>query len=172
MHPPLPGTNKGFTLIEMLTATILLLVLLTLSHSVITQLVPRYQVISAAYTINNLILKARAEAMSSHSQRMVCSGNSGCLKFDTSQRLITGEDSNGNQDLEEQEIVEEYQLPGNTRLHWKRFRGDALVFNRYGISHFQNGSFYICNDRAAKRLVMNWIGRTRLETVPVSDCPE
>ncbi|MCG8415805.1 MAG: GspH/FimT family pseudopilin [Pseudomonadales bacterium] len=171
MPHPICRANLGFTLMEALIAVMISVILMMLSHTIVTQLVPKYQVITAAHAINNFMLAARAGAMSSHNHRMLCSGDSGCKKFTPSRSLIVGMDANDNNELEKHEILGEYKLPGDTRLHWKRFRGNALVFNRYGISHFQNGSFYICNETAARRLVMNWIGRTRLETVPVSDCP-
>lgn len=82
-----------------------------------------------------------------------------------------GKDSNQNGQLDAGEIIETLQLPGNTTLDWKRFNGNSLTFYHSGISHFQNGSFYICNKRAGRKIVMNWIGRTRIETLPSNRCP-
>lgn len=163
--------SKGFTLLEALVSAAILAIFATITHTLFTDFIPRYQVISSAYSVHNLILKARAGALSDRSQRMICAGNTGCSTFNQTDSLIMGRDDNQNGQLETGEVIESLNFPGNTTLEWKRFNGNSLVFHSSGISHFQNGSFYICNKHAGRKIVMNWIGRTRIEALPGNLCP-
>ena len=163
--------SQGFTLLEALVTATILATFAAFTHTLLTDFIPRYQVISSAYDVHNLILKARAGALSDRSQRIICAGDTGCSTFNQTDSLIMGRDDNQNGELETGEVIDSLNFPGNTTLEWKRFNGNSLVFHSSGISHFQNGSFYICNTRAGRKVVMNWIGRTRIETLPTNTCP-
>jgi len=154
--------QQGFTLIELLVSLSVAGILVACASHAWNDLLPRYQVRSATMTLHSLIRQARAGAISD-GNRMLCDGQ-------TTQKVWMGFDQNNDGTLSASEIIEHYQLPGATRLVWKRFKGDALVFHNRGNSHFQNGSFYLCNHVAARRIVMNWIGRPRVETAKPEDC--
>jgi len=161
--------QSGLTLIELLVAISMAFILACAALHSWTNLIPRYQIQGAAATFHSLIRQARAEAITD-GNRMICDGQRGCGEFRTTRKVWMGHDRNGDGQLDTAEILEYYQLPGKTRLVWKRFKGSALTFHNRGISHFQNGSFYLCNDVAARRIVMNWIGRPRVEAAKPEDC--
>lgn len=161
--------QQGFTLLELLVGlSVAGIILVCVSHAW-SDLLPRYQVRTATMTLHSLIRQARAGAITD-GNRMLCDGQTGCSKFEKTQKVWMGFDQNDDGALSASEIIEHYRLPGATRLVWKRFKGDALVFHNRGNSHFQNGSFYLCNNVAARRIVMNWIGRPRVETAKPEDC--
>jgi type IV fimbrial biogenesis protein FimT len=111
----------------------------------------------------------RADAMGT-GDRLLCDGNSDCSTFGRTRSLVMGHDRNGDQRLSKMEVLRKLQLTGKVILVWKRFRGTFLGYEANGNSRFQNGSFYICNDVAARRIVMNWIGRPRIEAATPGDC--
>ena len=159
----------GLTLIEILTSITIIGVLSVCASYAWNDIIPRYQVRTATMTLHSLIRQARAGAITD-GNRMICDGQNGCNKFEETQQVWMGFDRNNGGNLNASEIIEHYQLPGQTRLIWKRFKGNALVFHNKGNSHFQNGSFYLCNPVAARRITMNWIGRPRVETAKPEDC--
>lgn len=161
--------QQGFTLLELLVGLSVAGILLVCVSHAWNDLLPRYQVRTATMTLHSLIRQARAGAITD-GNRMLCDGQTGCSKFEKTQKVWMGFDQNDDGALSASEIIEHYRLPGATRLVWKRFKGDALVFHNRGNSHFQNGSFYLCNHVAARRIIMNWIGRPRVETAKPEDC--
>jgi type IV fimbrial biogenesis protein FimT len=163
------GKERGFTLIELIVALTVAAILSLMTHHIATETLPRYQVHAATNLLLGLIQEARAGAMT-EGNRFICDSNHGCGKFEETRKLLLGHDQNGDGELQDQEVIQQYRLPGNTRLIWRRFQGNALVFHGSGNAHFQNGSFYICNDVSARRIVMNWIGRTRVEKANTDNC--
>ena len=161
--------HQGFTLAElMITLAVAAIALGGASHA-FNDMLPRYRVSSAAAMMHGLIRKARADAIS-HGNQMICDGLHGCGHFGSTRLIWVGYDKNGDNQLSDTEIREHYQLPSGTQLVWRRFKGNALKFHNRGNAHFQNGSFYICNKIAARRIVMNWIGRPRVEDANPDDC--
>ena len=161
--------ERGLTLVELLAATTLLLIILSSTHHAFSRFIPLMQVKSAAAEVHSVIRRARLDAMNK-GNTWLCDGNHRCEKFTATQHLIMATDRNGDGEIHTSEISEHYHMPGDTVLVWKRFRGKALVFHNRGIAHFQNGSFYICNEVAARRIVMNWVGRPRVEPASPDDC--
>lgn len=161
--------QQGFTLLEMIICLSTVVIILSIGMHAWQDMIPRYQIRTAAANIHNLIQKARSDAISDGNQ-MICDGQRGCSSFGKTRLLWMGHDRNQDGKLSASEIKEYYQLPTGANLVWKRFRGNHLKFYNRGISRFQNGSFYICNHKAARRIVMNWIGRSRVETAAPDDC--
>ncbi|MZR61363.1 GspH/FimT family protein [Alcanivorax sp. DP30] len=166
---PKASRQKGFTLIDLMLMTLLLAMLSAIASHTWSSVISRYRVTTATSNIHALLRSARANAISEGSQ-MICDGDHGCSRFEITRTLWAGHDQNGDGKLSRSEISEHYSLPEGVTLTWKRFRGNALIFGNRGITHFQNGSLYICNKITARRIVMNWIGRPRVETADPEDC--
>lgn len=167
-HSP-PTAKGGFTLIELMISLVLLSIFSVIAQQAWNTIIPRYRVKVATADIHSLIRKARADALS-QGQQLLCDGERGCSRFETTGIIHVGHDRDRDGQLSETELTEAYRLPDGVTVTWKRFRGNALMFGHRGIAHFQNGSFYVCSTHSAKRIVMNWIGRPRIETATLEDC--
>ena len=168
-HISPPPAQGGFTLVELVVALILVTTLSMVAQQGWQKIIPRYRVKVATADMHALIRKARADALS-QGQQLLCDGERGCSRFETTGEIHVGHDRNQDGLLSDTEITEVYRLPKGVTVTWKRFRGNALKFGHRGIAHFQNGSFYVCSSNSAKRIVMNWIGRPRIEAATLEDC--
>lgn len=160
--------KTGFTLVELLfvlavIATISITTAPSLQHFIHSQ-----RVAHATNNVISLIYQGKSEAIV-NGKVSVCDANHSCQLFDQTQHLtLVRHNSNGTDD-----IIRHIKLPHDITLRWNRFRGNALTFHRGGIAYYQNGHFLICNRYAARKIVMNWAGRPRIEkSVPDEDCKQ
>lgn len=160
--------KTGFTLLECLTALSTLSVLAMIAHNIGLPMIQEYRVIAATNSVAGLIREARANAMTD-GNRLICDGERGCSSFKRTTILIEGRDTNMNNALEKSEIHHHVKLPSDTWLEWKRFRGTHLRYRNRGATRFQNGHFLICSGNKGRKIIMNWIGRTRIEKAG-TDC--
>tara|TARA_Y100001934_G_scaffold282977_1_gene399664 strand:+ start:6033 stop:6530 length:498 start_codon:yes stop_codon:yes gene_type:complete len=161
--------NTGFTLLECLTSLTILSILAMAAYKIGIPLIQEHRVLAATHSVAGLIREARANAITD-GNRLICDGTHGCSSFKRTSLLIEGRDSNHNNSLERNEIRHYLQLPSDTWLEWRRFRGSYLSYRRGGVTRFQNGHFLICNGDKGRKIVMNWIGRTRIEKAGAKDC--
>ncbi|MCP4996559.1 MAG: prepilin-type N-terminal cleavage/methylation domain-containing protein [Gammaproteobacteria bacterium] len=154
--------KTGFTVLECLAALSILTILAMIAHNIGAPMIREHRVIAATNSVAGLIREARANAITD-GNRLICDGERGCSSFKRTRLLIEGRDKNQNSALEDHEIQHYLQLPNNTWLEWKRFRGKHLVYSNRGVTRFQNGHFLICNGSSGRKIIMNWIGRTRIE---------
>ncbi|PHS56663.1 MAG: hypothetical protein COB00_19890 [Alcanivorax sp.] len=154
--------KTGFTLLECLTALIILSLLAMTANIITPAFIQEYRVIAATNSVAGLIREARANAITD-GNRLICDGERGCSSFKRTTLLIEGRDINRNNALEKNEIRHYLHLPNDTWLEWKRFRGTHLSYRNRGATRFQNGHFLICSGDKGRKIIMNWIGRTRIE---------
>tara|TARA_R110001606_G_scaffold84694_3_gene192437 strand:+ start:8941 stop:9435 length:495 start_codon:yes stop_codon:yes gene_type:complete len=161
---------KGFTLLEMLAALMVMAVLVMGTSHFNRQWLPRQRVIAASNAVLGLIQRARAEAYTSGPVSL-CDGNSRCDAFGTTRRLLLATTPPGSGAIGADDIIERYTLPPNTTLTWNRFRGTALHYGARGNLFYQNGHFLICNRGQARKVVINVLGTARIEAGDASGCP-
>ncbi|EKF74495.1 hypothetical protein A11A3_08740 [Alcanivorax hongdengensis A-11-3] len=160
---------NGFTLLELLFCIAIMAVLVISAHNAVSDWLPKERVVAGTNNVLGMILEARANAMTGAGY-LICDGLQNCQHFGKTNKLIMGSDSNGNHTLEKKEIERVLTLPPGTWLTWKRFRGTALVYRHSGKAYFQNGHFLVCNKHHARKIIMNWIGRPRVEAASASHC--
>jgi type IV fimbrial biogenesis protein FimT len=159
---------RGFTLPELLIGLAIASITLAVAVPPLNRAIERQKVVTSSHDIMRLVAQARAEALV-HGEIRLCDANHRCESFLQTSRLeiVRGPPASAGAD----DILASLTLPSGVTVRWNRFRGQALWFHRDGRSHYQNGSFLICNRSAARRIVMNWAGRTRVEmATPDTQC--
>jgi type IV fimbrial biogenesis protein FimT len=149
---------RGLTLPELLIGLALTLTTLGMVAPAVHATMERQKVRSATMAVMGLLTLARSEALT-YSETHLCDANHACERFQQTQKLMVIRGA----PAPHQQPLAELTLPAGVSLRWVRFRGQSLRFHRDGRSHYQNGSFIICNRHSARRIVMNWAGRPRVE---------
>lgn len=162
--------RRGFTLMELMIALIVLAVLLSAGHGLHNDCLPKQRVIAASNRVLGFIHQARAHALT-HGTTYLCDGNSLCDRFKPTNTLLLAQDKNDDGRIQPAEVIEKLELPKSTRLIWKRFRGESLRYGRRGTLFYQNGHFLICNQHYARKVIMNVIGTARIERTNADQCP-
>ena len=162
--------RRGFTLIELMIALIVLAVLLSAGHGLHNDWLPKQRVVAASNRVLGFIHQARAHALT-HGTTYLCDGNSLCDRFKPTRSLLIASDADNDGKVTASEIIEHLELPEGTTLIWRRFRGKALRYGRRGNLYYQNGHFLICNQNHARKVIMNVIGTARIETADARLCP-
>lgn len=150
---------------ELLACLVIAGVLASTALPLMTRFVAEQRVVSATNSLLSLMRLARAEAMTG-GPVLLCDSNHACSSFESTQQLILTRADSTPPHIEPKpgsSPLATLTLPGDVHVAWRRFRGDALVFHRSGILHFQNGHFLVCNRHAGRRIIMNWAGRPRVE---------
>lgn len=161
---------RGFTLLELLVAMLVMVILTLTSVQIQRDWLPRQRVIAASNGVLGLIQRARARAYS-RGPVYLCDGRSRCDRFDTTDRLLLAGAWDGEGQIDDNHIIERFSLPSGTTLTWNRFRGDALRYGTRGNLFYQNGHFLICNHRQALKIVINVLGTARIEPGDGDRCP-
>ena len=162
--------RRGFTLMELMIALIVLAVLLSAGHGLHNDWLPKQRVVAASNRVLGFIHQARAHALT-HGTTYLCDGNSLCDRFKPTRSLLIASDADNDGKVTASEIIEHLELPEGTTLIWRRFRGKALRYGRRGNLYYQNGHFLICNQNHARKVIMNVIGTARIETADARLCP-
>ena len=162
--------RRGFTLMELMIALIVLAVLLSAGHGLHNDWLPKQRVVAASNRVLGFIHQARAHALT-HGTTYLCDGNSLCDRFKPTRSLLIASDADNDGKVAASEIIEHLELPEGTTLIWRRFRGKALRYGRRGNLYYQNGHFLICNQDHARKVIMNVIGTARIETADARLCP-
>ena len=162
--------RRGFTLMELMIALIVLAVLLSAGHSLHNDWLPKQRVVAASNRVLGFIHQARAHALT-HGTTYLCDGDSLCDRFKPTRSLLMAGDADNDGKILAQDIIEHLELPEGTTLIWRRFRGKALRYGRRGNLYYQNGHFLICNQDHARKVIMNVIGTARIETADARLCP-
>jgi type IV fimbrial biogenesis protein FimT len=161
--------NSGMTVLELLVTLIITGAMMALTIPGLQSLVDRQRVSAATNSILGLMQLARGEALS-RGPVFLCDAKHGCGTFDTTSHLALFRADPAELSTlptSDAEPIASLRLPPGTEVSWSRFRGSALLFHNTGILHFQNGSFFICGNDHATRIIMSWSGRARTAKVPV-----
>ncbi|MCH8544831.1 MAG: GspH/FimT family protein [Alcanivorax sp.] len=128
-----------------------------------SHLLAQQRLAAATNAVMTLMQLARSESMTG-GPVMLCDANHACQDFATTRHLIlVRADPDNPVSPAPGPPLATLTLPHDTTVSWSRFRGNALIFRRSGILHFQNGHFQLCSGSTGRRIVMNWAGRPRVE---------
>lgn len=161
---------RGFTLVELLVAMVVMLLLLEGSLGFAHNTLPAMRLTSDANQVIGLLGQARSHALG-HEPVLVCALDSHCDKFPDSNGLMLVVDSNGNQRHDPDEpVLAIARLHPDTRLSWNSFRKQPnLSYLQGGTAYFQNGNLLLCHQGRASKVIVNWIGKPRVEKVSDAD---
>ena len=166
--------QQGFTLAEALTALAVCAILIAMAAPSFHSLVARQQLIASANAIAGMINMARAHGMAS-GVAYLCDGERGCDEFAWTSSLVLTSSALQDVSTNHTDILYRHQFPEKVRVTWRRFRGSALRYGMRGHTYYQNGHLLVChseNRREARKIVMNWIGRPRIEAADPKACNE
>lgn len=163
--------QQGFTLIELACALVIMLLLLKGSLTLFNDLLPHQRLVSDSNQLLGLLQEARQLALSGQ-QVLVCAEGTDCSHFPVSQGAMLVIDSNHNFTRDSGEsIARQLHLQDHERLTWHSFRNRPyLAYRSNGLSYFQNGHLLLCTPKEASKVVVNWIGRPRVEQANLSAC--
>ena len=174
---------RGLTLVETLVVLAVLAVLLGLGVPGLTGWRERQQLQAQAQALWNSLMLARAQALL-HQQRVslcavsatgVCAADAhwhgGWLVFLDGNR-------NGQRDAQERVIEQREAAPGTVRMVGNSTVTHVVGYNAEGRSEtlkgvFQAGTVRVCTASQAQgwQVVINAVGRPRLEKTAMSSCP-
>lgn len=165
--------QTGITLMEILVSLLVMSALLSLSLPSLQRMVVGQRLVAAANDTLAVILQARSSSLV-RGDIVICIKNSGCDDADPGPGLMAFHDKNKNLRHDSGEpIVAETGDTKQIQWQWKSFRGKPWF--RYlatGRGYYQNGSFIVCQGNTGRRVVVNWVGRPRIErNVPPGTCP-
>lgn len=170
-----PLRQAGVTLVELMVGLLIAAVIVFAAVPGMNRMIERHRTDAAVNSVLGLMTLARGEAMTG-GPVLLCDALRGCDDFAiTNQLLLARADPEPPHErpLANQPPLARLTLPEGTSLQWRRFRGEALRFQRSGILHYQNGHFLVCNGQAARKIIMSWSGRARVEPVPPGErCDE
>ncbi|MGB2246586.1 MAG: GspH/FimT family pseudopilin [Alcanivorax sediminis] len=166
-------TQIGTTLIETMIALLIIGVTLTITLPTMNRFIMDQRLAAAANDTLAVLLQARSSSLV-RGDIVICIKNSGCEGNAPGPGLMAFHDSNKNLKRDEGEIiVAETGATKQMLWQWKSFRGKPWFrYKATGKGYYQNGSFIVCLGEYGRRVVVNWIGRPRLEPdVPDGTCP-
>lgn len=155
----------GTTLIELMVCLAVLALGLRGGISLYTTFLPQARLIADTNQVVGLLALARNKALL-HQTIIVCALNSDCTQFHEAHglKLVIDSNRNGRHDGGET-IVARIRLHHN-HISWHSFRNlPRLTYRNNGLVYYQNGHLLICGKQQARSIVINTIGRTRVETI-------
>lgn len=162
--------TKGFSLIELLTVLLITAILASHALPFAQHLLTQSRIKSASSEVLRAIQMARSEAIGKGTIHL-CDDRIHCAFDGPSQQLLLLLQRKNGETFSEMELLASIDMPKQTHLSWRRFRGNALAFRANGLAYFQNGHFLICHQDKGHKVVVNWIGRPRAEQAPEGACP-
>ena len=132
-------------------------------------------VVAQANRVLGTIHEARAEG-AYRSAMLICSASSQCDNFrGPSTGLILVADHNNNLRLDNGDtLLEELLMPEGMTIEWRSFRMKPwLRINRFGVAYYQNGHFLLCYRGQARKVVLNYQAKARVQREPADParCP-
>lgn len=165
--------QTGTTLLEALVALSIMGIALSIAAPSFQRLLISQQLTAAANDTLAVLLQARSSSLV-RGDIVICVKNSRCDEKIPGPGLMAFHDSNKNLKLDAgEDIVAETGETKQIQWQWKSFRGKPWF--RYlatGKGYYQNGSFIVCLGDKGRRVVVNWVGRPRVEKdIPEGACP-
>ncbi|EPJ46201.1 MAG: hypothetical protein OFPII_22280 [Osedax symbiont Rs1] len=163
----------AFSLIELLAYLCIVSILLLFAFPQLHYLVQKSNLDSRTSELLLSIKSAKVASIDSHRSVMICrkrielacQGGAGRGKHDWSNGWLVFTDTNGDKIYQQSE-----QLIKATRFNRERCtitwnRGDYVNFHKFGVlKGARAGSFVINCGQLTTKLVINWLGRVRVET--------
>lgn len=167
--------QQGLTLLELMIAMTLFIIVTGFAIPAFSSAIVSSQLTSNTNALVGLIHQARAHG-AYHANVLLCAKDHACQQFPSStDQLILIEDKNRNQRFDANEtILTQLSLPKGMTIQWRSFRRKPwLAINRLGVAYFQNGHFLLCYKGMARKVVLNYQAKTRIEreVIDTSRCP-
>lgn len=165
--------QTGITLMEVMVSLLIMGVTFSISLPSLQRMMVSQRLTAAANDTLAVLLQARSSSLV-RGDIVICIKNSGCDGDDPGPGLMAFHDSNKNLQHDSGEpIVAETRNTKQIQWQWKSFRGKPWFrYKATGRGYYQNGSFIVCLGDTGRRVVMNWVGRPRVERdVPNRACP-
>ena len=176
--------QRGFTLVELMMVVAVTSVLLGFGVPSMTALMNSNQLTAATNALMASMRLARSEAFKRNGRVVLCKSRDGVTCTTSGgweQGWLVFHDANGDGDHSQDEVVIERgnPLPGNLRLTGNSTVARYVSFVASGSTRmmgggFQAGTLTVCNqslERAeARQIVINAVGRPRVQKVAVDSC--
>lgn len=163
--------QRGFTLLEALITLLVLALVLSQVVPAWSSALDRASVVSAANRLHGLMRFSRASVMERGPAVVVCGRD--CPGFEDPLTVTVFRDLDGDFRLDDgEELLRRTRFGELGSLHWNFGVGpDGLRYLPPGQLYYQNGHFLLCAGSHGRRIVTNWIGRTRVEKAGKGACP-
>lgn len=164
-----PGTERGFTLVELMAVLAILSILLLVGAPTFIETIKNSRMRTETYALRSTLAAARSEAMVRRAPVRVCetSDSTSCASsssaWNTAHLAFADVDNDGAIDAGEVFLVKEHNAPGVNIT----FTGDVVSeirFSSRGDSLGFSGIFTLCDDRGATEataVVLNNAGEVR-----------
>lgn len=165
--------QTGITLMEALVSLLIIGMTLSLGQPSLQRVIESQRLTAATNDTLAVLLQARSSSLV-RGDIVICIKNSSCHGDNPGPGLMAFHDNNKNlrHDIDEL-IVAETNDTKKIQWQWKSFRGKPWFrYKATGKGYYQNGSFIVCLGGTGRRVVVNWVGRPRIErNMPQGACP-
>jgi type IV fimbrial biogenesis protein FimT len=174
---------RGFTLIEALVVMALLALLLGLAVPGVSGWRARQQLQASAENFWNGLMLARSQALLHQQHVTMCAVSSAGVcdvsaTWSSGWQVFLDGNRNGQREPAERLLLERAQVPGSVFITGNSTVAHTIGYGADGRSEQLGGGFLagtvsVCSAGQAQgwRLVINAVGRPRLEKAAVTDCP-
>ncbi len=161
-------TNRphGFTLIELMIALVIIAILMVIGLPSMSEFIKNERLTSQINSLNSYLQYARSEAITRHSQVIVCASSSGssCSGGDWQDGWLVyiDKDEDGSYSSGDEITRVHDALKGDTTIG--STGGSEVVYDNRGFSPDSSATFSICDDRGAskgKSITISNTGRVR-----------
>jgi type IV fimbrial biogenesis protein FimT len=183
-RPDTSVSQNGFTLIELLIVLAVMAILMPMGISKLNAVLVSLKLTAASNTLVSHFHLARSEAIKRNGRVVLCKSDGGTVCSATGgweQGWIVFEDFNGNGQRDEREtvLVREARLSADIRLTGNMNVARYVSFAPNGATKlaeggFQAGTLTVCKfsmeASEARQVVLNAVGRTRVQRTVVPSC--
>lgn len=166
-------TNRGYTLVELLT-TVSILSLLLLAAPAFSKLISENRQQVHTFTLFRLLALARSHAVSYHHPITLCGSNDKihCAKDWNSPTIIIFDDSNDNHIVDADEKILQQEVMPNSQWYWRGSDRAYLRFRADGTPK-EWGHFTLCPTEKtighATQIILNFVGRPYSKDLPLAE---
>lgn len=159
--------NKGFTLLELMYCTVIILTLLTVALPALGTLQKRSSNHEATSQLVNALHYARSTAVHERAVVTICAGIDQCSSEKVWRSTILAFiDANKNGQLDDTErVLHSFTIKDGYFWHWSSFRNTPHIqYQPDGSTLGQNGTLTLCADnlQSSRQVLINITGRSRV----------
>ena len=166
--------QRAFTLIELIFCIAITSISLSYAIPTFQSMLVKASLSANANALTGLLYRGKAAGASKGSV-LLCGGSLLCEEFKQTHNIKLVHDKNFNRQFDAgEEILYEMDLPKGMTLSWNSFRGKPWIhFTHSGHLWFQNGNLQLCYKKMQQKVIVNKIGKTRIEKIETADrkCP-
>ena len=147
--------NKGFTIIELMIAMVVLAILMATAGPMFNNLIKNNRIVSEVYALRATFNNARSEALARRTVVTVCRSNDGatCTAGSGSWRegYIAFSDDDGDSALDPNEVFFSKVVDVDSNMTMKLIPAAtvAVQFSSEGFARGSSGTLVVCDDRGA-----------------------